>query len=77
MRMGNLEKIARMERRRGYLQDAVLSAVGIAGILAVAVVAPNALQLLGSYGSRKKRLGEQARSAASRLAGKSMADLFR
>ena len=68
--MGKLEEEARGERRKGYLQDAVLGTVAVAGILAVAMIAPNTLQLLGGMGGRKRRLGEQARTALGRLAEK-------
>ena len=68
--MGNLEAEARYERRKGYLQDAVLGTVAVAGVLAVAVVAPNVLQLLGGLGSRKRRLAEQSRVALTRLAAR-------
>lgn len=66
--MGKLEAAARFERRKGYVQRAVLTSVGIAGILLVAMAAPNTLQLLGKLGKGKKRFGEEARSALSRLA---------
>jgi len=66
--MGKMESEARTERRRGYLQNAVLTTIGVVGILAVAMVAPNTLQLLGAL--KGKRFGEQANSAASRLARK-------
>lgn len=70
--MGKFEAEARFERRKGYVQKAVLATVGIAGILLVAMTAPNALQLLGKFGKGKKRFGEEARSALSRLAGKGL-----
>jgi CRISPR-associated endonuclease Cas2 len=68
--MGKLEADARLERRRGYLQDAVLGTVAVAGILAVAMVAPGVVELLGGFGSRKKRMAEQSRSALTRLAAR-------
>ena len=68
--MGKLENEARRERRKGYLQDAVLGTVAVAGILAVAMVAPNVLQLLGGFGSRRNRFAEQSRSALTRLAAR-------
>lgn len=68
--MGSIEAAARSERRKGYLQDAVLASISVAGMLALALVAPNTLQLLGGFGARKRRFGEQARSAANRLASK-------
>ena len=56
--MGKLETSARFERRKGYVQKAVLASVGIAGILLVTMAAPNALQLLGKLGKGRKRFGE-------------------
>ena len=66
--MGKLETAARFERRKGYVQKAVLASIGIAGILLIAMAAPNTLQLLGKLGKGKKRFGEETRSALSRLA---------
>src|SRR3989344_506408 len=65
--MGKLEKEAAQVRRRGYLRDAVLTAVGGAGLLLVAMAAPNALQLLGKT-PIGKRFKDQTRSTLSRLA---------
>ena len=68
--MGKLETEARYERKKGYVQSAVLSAIGIAGLLALTALAPNTLQLL-SYGNRNKyRFANQARTVAGRLARK-------
>ena len=66
--MGKLEAEARIDRRKGYFQEAVLGTIAVAGILAVMMVAPGVLQLLGGFGSRKKRLAEQSLSALTRLA---------
>lgn len=68
--MGKLEVEAKRERRKGYLQDAVLGTVAVVGVPAVVMVAPNVLQLLGGFGSRKKRLAEQSRFALTRLAAR-------
>ncbi|MFZ2886274.1 MAG: hypothetical protein WA021_00465 [Minisyncoccia bacterium] len=68
--MGKLEAAALRERRRGYLQDAVLGAVAITGVLAVAMVAPNILQLAGGFGSRKQRNAEMSKRALTRLAAR-------
>ncbi|HEY4487425.1 MAG TPA: CRISPR-associated endonuclease Cas2 [Candidatus Paceibacterota bacterium] len=65
--MGKLEKEAVQVRRRGYLRDAVLTAVGGAGLLLVAMAAPNVLQLLGKT-PIGKRFKDQTRSTLSRLA---------
>ena len=40
--MGKLEAEARSERRKGYLQNAVLGTVAIAGVIALTLVAPGA-----------------------------------
>src|SRR3989344_3804974 len=66
--MGILETEARRRRRRGQIQHAVLAAVGVAGVLLVALAAPNALQLLGGFGRNKYRFANQAKTALSRLA---------
>ena len=69
--MVTLEEEARRERRRGYLQKAVLSTIGVAGLMAIAVVAPNALQILGKLGLGKRgRFTEQAKRATTRLVRK-------
>lgn len=68
--MGKLESEAKTARRKGYLQDAVLGTVAVAGILAVTMVAPGVLGLLGGFGSRKKRFAEQSRYALTRLAAR-------
>lgn len=69
--MGHLEKDARSLRRRGYLQKTVLAALGVAGILLVGMVAPNTLHLLGKLPA-KRRFGDEARSALTRLAHKGL-----
>ncbi|MEK7133553.1 MAG: CRISPR-associated endonuclease Cas2 [Patescibacteria group bacterium] len=67
--MGKLEYEARALRRRGYLQKAILSVIGISGVLAVAIVAPNAIQALGKLGILK-RFPDKSKKAISRLADK-------
>src|SRR3989338_4126987 len=67
--MGKLETEARNKRRKDYVQQAVLAAISITGILAVAVVAPNTLQLLGGFG-RTRRFTYQTQSVLIRLAAK-------
>ncbi len=66
--MGTLEKSAAALRRRGYVKDTVLSTVGLSGVLLVAMVAPNAIQLLAKT-PMGKRFKDQTRTALSRLAG--------
>ncbi len=65
--MGKMENEARAIRRRGYLQHAVLGAVAVTGILAVAMIAPNTLQLLGGVHPGRRRFGEQARTTLGRM----------
>lgn len=65
--MGNIEKEALVRRRKRYVKDAVLAAVGISGLLLVAMAAPNALQLLDKT-PVGKRFKDQTRTTLSRLA---------
>ena len=44
--MGKLEKITRERRRKENIQKGILMAVGAAGLLSVALLAPNALQVI-------------------------------
>ena len=62
-----MEREARVRRRKGYVRDAVLAAVGLSGILLVAMAAPNAIQLLGKT-PIGKRFKDQTRTTLSRLA---------
>ena len=73
--MGKVEQEARTLRRRGYLRNAVLATVAISGVLALTLIAPNTLQLLGGFG-RKKRFNEQAKRAATRLASDGYVKFF-
>ncbi len=67
--MGEQERASKKRRQWGIVQQAVLGTLAVGGILTVAVVAPNALQLLG--GTRNKyRFAHQSKSALSRLAQK-------
>lgn len=68
--MGQLEKEARSERRKGYLQQAVLGTVAVAGVIAIAMVAPNLLQLSGGFSRNRNRFSEYTHSAATRLANR-------
>lgn len=69
MGMGTVEAGAKHKRRKRNLQRAVLVSVGIAGILAVTVVAPNALRLLETTGINA-HLRYRAKSALGRLKAK-------
>lgn len=52
--MVELEKEFKKERKKANLQKIILGTIATAGILSVALVAPNALQVLGSFGIDKK-----------------------
>lgn len=67
--VGDVERNARILRRNGYLQNALLSAVAVAGALAVTALAPNTLQLLGKT-RMYKRFKEQAQKSTTRLINK-------
>lgn len=67
--MGQIEEKSRKRRRKENIQNAVLATVGIAGILAVTMIAPNIFQALpGLMGRKRYSIAFQARTAASRLA---------
>src|SRR3989344_1400032 len=69
--MGVVEKEAKKKRVRGYIQHAIFATVATAGVLLVAMAAPNTLQLLGKVpGMRHSRFNAQARTALGRLAQK-------
>ncbi len=66
--MGQIEQKSKERMRRNNLRKYVLSAVALSGGLAVAVVAPNVLQLLGSKGlSVVPRQGELITRTRKRL----------
>ena len=68
--MGKLEAEASQLRHKGYVQDAILSAVGLTGILAVMMIAPNVFQAIPHLTGNKHKFGYRARTAAGRLAQK-------
>ena len=70
--MGIVESEARTRRKRRDIQNAVLSAVGIAGVLAVTMIAPNIFQALPRILGDKYKLGYRAKTAAGRLAKKGL-----
>lgn len=53
--MGTLEKNLHNRMRRGLIQKIILSTVTTAGLLSVAVLAPNALQMLRLFGFGKSK----------------------
>ncbi|MDO8561382.1 MAG: CRISPR-associated endonuclease Cas2 [bacterium] len=68
--MGIVESEARTRRKRRAIQQAVLSAVGVAGALAVTMIAPNIFQVLPRLLGDKYKLGYRAKTAAGQLAKK-------
>jgi len=70
--MGHVESEARTRRKRRDIQNAVLSAVGVAGILAVTMIAPNIFQALPRLLGDKYKFGYRAKTAAGRLAKKGL-----
>lgn len=54
------------------MQKAVLGAVAVTGMLAVAMIAPNTLQLIPWFSGNRYKFGYQARTAAGRLAQKGL-----
>jgi len=52
--MPGLEKELKKERKKSNLQKIILGTIATAGILSVALVAPNAIQILKSFGIDKK-----------------------
>jgi DNA-binding transcriptional regulator PaaX len=60
--MGNLEVELKKEIRATKIQKAVLQAIATAGILSVALLAPNALQVLKMFGLNKKTKTNRERS---------------
>lgn len=64
----SVESSAQSKRRRGYVQDALLSTIAISGMLLVAMAAPNTLQLLGKVPALKRyRLTYHIKTSLSRL----------
>lgn len=70
--MGNLEMEARKRRRKDAVQNALLRSVAGAGLLLVALAAPNTLQLLGKFGGNRYKFNYRLKSVASRLAHKGL-----
>ncbi|MDP2651659.1 MAG: CRISPR-associated endonuclease Cas2 [bacterium] len=72
MNMGIMEKEAKRERQWGSLQQAMLTAVVLGGVVLVAATIPNAAQLLKYFPGYKKgaRFNYKAKSVLGRLAAK-------
>ena len=70
--MGIVEKAAKKRRIYKNVQGIVLSTVGVAGILAVAMIAPNVFQAFPRIAGNKYRFAYQAKTVAGRLAQKGL-----
>ena len=64
--MGTIEAGAKVKRRKRDLRNAALMAIGLAGTLAVAAVAPNMFQILGRTGALT-RLKYRSKGVLTRL----------
>jgi len=71
--MGKLEEASRKRKKKKDIQNAVLAAVAVTGLLAFAAVAPNALKLLDYLPNEKYNLKYRTKSAAGRLVAKKYA----
>ena len=66
--MGRVEISAKQLRHRGYVQDAVIAAVAMTGVVAVGMLAPNVFQILPHItGKNRYKLAYQTKGAVSRL----------
>jgi CRISPR/Cas system-associated endoribonuclease Cas2 len=66
--MGRIEQNSRKRRRVHYVRQTVLGVVGTAGIISVAMIAPNVFQLLPHImGKQRYKLTFQTKTAVGRL----------
>ena len=65
--MGGIEHKSRRRRTNANLQKIILETIASAGILGLALLAPNALQALKSLGFKKSRRIESIKEARKRL----------
>ena len=68
--MGALESKAKSARKVQHVQRALLTAIAVPGVLALAVMAPNVLQILGEFSGDKNKFKYRLKSVAARLADK-------
>lgn len=68
----SLEKKAKHRRVKQNIQKAVFATVATAGLIAVAVIAPNALQLLRYIPDNRSLYDRRAKSALNKLARKGL-----
>ena len=70
--MGKLEVVFKKKLYHGRVQQALLASIAVPGILAIAVMAPNVLQVLGSFSGDKYKFKYRLKSIASRLTQKGL-----
>ncbi len=67
--MGTLEREIRQRDKKAFIKKAVLNSIAVAGVLSLALLAPNAIQLLKPFvkKQRKKYIAYSISQAVSRL----------
>ncbi|MEK7601808.1 MAG: hypothetical protein AAB480_04725 [Patescibacteria group bacterium] len=69
--MGKIERESMSRKRKHYVRQTVLGVIGTAGILSVAMIAPNVFQVLPHImGKQRYKLAFQTKTAVGRLAVK-------
>ena len=63
----NLEKEAKKRRIRVNIKKVILGTIATAGLLSVAALAPNAIQVIGAIGQKNKRRARIFENSLSRL----------
>ncbi|OGG53804.1 CRISPR-associated endonuclease Cas2 [Candidatus Kaiserbacteria bacterium RIFCSPHIGHO2_01_FULL_53_29] len=65
--MGKIEEGAKRVRRLGLVQRALLGTIGMAGVIALIAIAPNAIAAFGLLGRNKYRFKNQSDNVLTRL----------
>lgn len=70
--MNRLESELHLDKRKGYVRDALLLSLGISGAILFPAAALATLQIIGSINRNKSKYGYQIRNVASRLASRGL-----
>lgn len=70
--MGRLESEFRLERRKGYVRDALLLTLGISGVILFPAAALATFQIIGIASRNKNKYNYQIKTVASRLANRGL-----
>ncbi|MEK7107065.1 MAG: CRISPR-associated endonuclease Cas2, partial [Patescibacteria group bacterium] len=70
--MGKLESEFRLERRKGYVRDGLLLALGVSGAVLFPAVALATFQIIGIANRNKNKYRYQIKTVASRLANRGL-----